>query len=76
MNTKENKQRAEVVSELKKSSNHAGGPSWEKVSKRLQKNTANGWNNQKANVRAQKGMGPNKASGHKGGIGRQGSKRG
>lgn len=28
------------------------------------------------NVKAQKGMGPNKASGHKGGISRQGSKRG
>ncbi len=27
-------------------------------------------------VRAQKGMGPNKACGHKGGICRQGSKRG
>lgn len=27
-------------------------------------------------VRSLKGMGPNKASGHKGGIGRQGSKRG
>ena len=26
-------------------------------------------------VRAQKGFGPNKASGHKGGISRQGSKR-
>lgn len=28
------------------------------------------------NVRAAKGMGPNKACGHKGGICRQGSKRG
>lgn len=28
------------------------------------------------NVRTLKGMGPNKASGHKGGISRQGSKRG
>ena len=27
-------------------------------------------------VRAAKGLGPNKASGHKGGISRQGSKRG
>ena len=27
------------------------------------------------NIRAAKGMGPNKACGHKGGIGRQGSKR-
>lgn len=27
-------------------------------------------------VRAKKGMGPNKACGHKGGISRQGSKRG
>lgn len=27
-------------------------------------------------VRAQRGMGPNKACGHKGGISRQGSKRG
>ena len=26
-------------------------------------------------VRVQKGFGPNKASGHKGGMGRQGSKR-
>ncbi len=30
----------------------------------------------KPDVRAQKGFGPNKASGHKGGISRQGSKRG
>ena len=28
------------------------------------------------NVRAMKGIGPNKACGHKGGISRQGSKRG
>ena len=44
------------------------------------KGCAQGWNVQpgkaRLNLRAQKGMGPNKASGHKGGISRQGSKRG
>lgn len=46
----------------------------------LKKACAQGWNVQPGkaglNSRAQKGMGPNKASGHKGGISRQGSKRG
>lgn len=46
----------------------------------LKKACAQGWNAQMGkaglNSRTQKGMGPNKASGHKGGISRQGSKRG
>lgn len=76
MNKNVNKLNAEAGSRLKRQSSSNGRPSWEKISKRLQKNTTNGWNNQKVNVRTQKGMGPNKASGHKGGISRQGSKRG
>lgn len=48
--------------------------------KAFKKACAQGWNAQPGkaglNSRAQKGMGPNKASGHKGGISRQRSKRG
>ena len=60
-------------------------PTWDQINQQLRrkafkKGCAQGWNVQlgKAglNSRAQKGMGPNKASGHKGGISRQGSKRG
>lgn len=76
MNKNVNKLNAEAGFGFKQQSSCNGRPSWEKISKRLQNNTTNGWNNQKVNVRTQKGMGPNKASGHKGGISRQGSKRG
>lgn len=60
-------------------------PTWDQINqqlnrKALKKACAQGWNVQPGkaglNSRAQKGMGPNKASGHKGGISRQGSKRG
>lgn len=60
-------------------------PTWDQINQQLsrkafKKGCAQGWNVQPGkaglNSRAQKGMGPNKASGHKGGISRQGSKRG
>lgn len=60
-------------------------PTWDQINQQLnrkafKKACAQGWNAQMSkaglNLRAQKGMGPNKASGHKGGISRQGSKRG
>lgn len=60
-------------------------PTWDQINQQLsrkafKKGCAQGWNVQSGkaglNSRAQKGMGPNKASGHKGGISRQGSKRG
>ena len=60
-------------------------PTWDQINQQLnrkafKKACAQGWNAQMSkaglNSRAQKGMGPNKASGHKGGISRQGSKRG
>lgn len=60
-------------------------PTWDQINQQLnrkafKKACAQGWNAQMGKVglnsRAQKGMGPNKASGHKGGISRQGSKRG
>lgn len=60
-------------------------PTWDQINQQLsrkafRKGCAQGWNVQPGkaglNSRAQKGMGPNKASGHKGGISRQGSKRG
>lgn len=60
-------------------------PTWDQINQQLnrkafKKACAQGWNVQMGkaglNSRAQKGMGPNKASGHKGGISRQGSKRG
>ena len=60
-------------------------PTWDQINQQLnrkafKKACAQGWNVQPGkaglNSRAQKGMGPNKASGHKGGISRQGSKRG
>lgn len=60
-------------------------PTWDQINQQLnrkafKKACAQGWNAQMGkaglNSRAQKGMGPNKASGHKGGISRQGSKRG
>ena len=60
-------------------------PTWDQINlqlnrKAFKKACAQGWNVQPGkaglNSRAQKGMGPNKASGHKGGISRQGSKRG
>lgn len=51
-------------------------PEWEKVSKKLAKGPAFNGGRGGFNARVQKGMGPNKASGHKGGMGRQGSKRG
>lgn len=60
-------------------------PTWDQINQQLnrkafKKACAQGWNVQpgkaELNSRAQKGMGPNKASGHKGGISRQGSKRG
>lgn len=60
-------------------------PTWDQINQQLnrkafKKGCPQGWNAQMSkaglNSRAQKGMGPNKASGHKGGISRQGSKRG
>lgn len=60
-------------------------PTWDQINQQLnrkafKKACAQGWNVQPGkaglNSRAQKGMGPNKASGHKGGISHQGSKRG
>lgn len=60
-------------------------PTWDQINQQLsrkafKKGCAQGCNVQPGkaglNSRAQKGMGPNKASGHKGGISRQGSKRG
>ena len=60
-------------------------PTWDQINQQLsrkafKKGCAQGWNVQPGkaglNSRAQKGMGPNKASGHKGGISLQGSKRG
>lgn len=60
-------------------------PTWDQINQQLnrkafKKACAQSWNVQPGkaglNSRAQKGMGPNKASGHKGGISRQGSKRG
>lgn len=60
-------------------------PTWDQINQQLnrkafKKACAQGWNVQPGkaglNSRAQKGMGPNKASGHKGGISRQGSKHG
>ena len=60
-------------------------PTWDQINQQLsrkafKKGCAQGWNTQMGkaglNSRAQKGMGPNTASGHKGGISRQGSKRG
>lgn len=60
-------------------------PTWDQINQQLsrkafKKGCAQGWNVQPGkaglNSCAQKGMGPNKASGHKGGISRQGSKRG
>ena len=60
-------------------------PTWDQINQQLnrkafKKACAQGWNVQMGkaglNSRAQKGMGANKASGHKGGISRQGSKRG
>lgn len=60
-------------------------PTWDQINQQLnrkafKKACVQGWNVQSGKVglnsRAQKGMGPNKASGHKGGISRQGSKRG
>lgn len=68
---------------FKKSSRNK--PTWDQINlqlnrKAFKKACAQGWNVQPGkaglNSRAQKGMGPNKASGHKGGISRQGSKRG
>ena len=60
-------------------------PTWDQINQQLsrkafKKGCPQGWNAQMSkaglNSRAQKGMGPNKTSGHKGGISRQGSKRG
>ena len=60
-------------------------PTWDQINQQLnikvfKKGCPQGWNAQMSkaglNSRAQKGLGPNKASGHKCGISRQGSKRG
>ena len=62
------------------SSKRSSSAEWEQISKQLARThmqAKGAWNNQRGmSVRVRKGIGPNRASGHKGGMGRQGSKRG